>query len=80
MGYILLLVNLIFGGYVMATVQDLKDSLKAIGEGVNALEQGIKDLKAQVAAGGAVTQADLDELAKTAADVVADIADVSDQE
>lgn len=63
----------------MATVQDLKDSLKAIGEGVNALEDGIKDLKAQLAAGGAVTQADLDELAATAAAVVADIADTTDQ-
>jgi len=64
----------------MATVQELKDSLKAIGEGVDALELGLKDLKAQVAAGGVVSQADLDELAAKAAEVVADIKDTTDQE
>ena len=66
-------------GALMATVQELKDALAKIAAGVDALESAIKDLKAQVAAGGAVTQADLDELAKSAADVVADIADTSDQ-
>jgi len=63
----------------MATVAELKASLASIADGVNALEAGIVDLKAQVAAGGVVSQADLDELAQKAADIVADIADTSDQ-
>jgi len=63
----------------MATVQELKDALAKIAAGVDALESAIKDLKAQVAAGGVVTQADLDELAASAAAVVDDLADVSDQ-
>jgi cell division protein FtsB len=66
-------------GNIMATVQELKDALASIADGVNALEQGIKDLKAQVAAGGVVSQADLDELAAKAAEIVSDIADTSDQ-
>ena len=64
----------------MATVQELRDALAAVAAGVDKLEAGIKDLKAQVAAGGVVSQADLDELAASAAAVVADIADTSDQE
>lgn len=64
----------------MATVQELKDALKSIADGVNALEDGIKALKAQVAAGGVVSQADLDALSATAADIVADLKDTSDQE
>lgn len=63
----------------MATVEELRASLDSIASGVDALEQGIKDLKAQVAAGGVVSQADLDALAAKAAEIVADIADVSDQ-
>ncbi len=67
------------GSKIMATLQELKDSLQAVADGVDALEAGIKDLKAQVAAGGVVSQADLDALAAKAAEIVADIADTSDQ-
>ena len=64
----------------MATLQDMKDSLAAIATGVTALGVSIKDLKAQVAAGGGpVSQADLDALAVQAADIVADINNIQEQ-
>ena len=67
------------GAALMASVKELKDQLQAVADGVNALEAGIKDLKAQVAAGGVASQADLDELSAKAAEIVADLKDTSDQ-
>ena len=64
---------------IMASVEELRASLDSIASGVDALEKGIADLKAQVKAGGVVSQADLDALAAKAAEIVADIADTSDQ-
>lgn len=63
----------------MATVAELNSTLDAVAAGVDSLESSIADLKAQVAAGGAVTQADLDALTAKAQAIVADIADKSDQ-
>ena len=63
----------------MATLAEVNAALDAVASGVDGLEAHIKDLKAQVAAGSAVTQADLDALAAKAAAVSADIADTSDQ-
>lgn len=62
----------------MATLQELNDTLDAVAEGVNGLEAAIKDLKAQVAAGGVVSQADLDALFEKAKAIGSDIADTSD--
>lgn len=63
----------------MANLKDLNDTLDKVAAGVDSLEASIKDLKAQVAAGGVVTQTDLDALVAKAAAIVADIADTSDQ-
>lgn len=63
----------------MATLQELNATLDAVATGVDALEASIADLKKQVAAGGAVTQTDLDALAAKASAISADIADTTDQ-
>lgn len=67
------------GEQIMANLKDLNDTLDKVAAGVDSLEASIKDLKAQVAAGGVVTQTDLDALVAKAAAIVADIADTSDQ-
>jgi ABC-type transporter Mla subunit MlaD len=67
------------GDDIMSTVKELSDALDTVAAGVNALEASIKDLKAKVASGGVATQADIDALAQKAADIVADLADTSDQ-
>lgn len=64
---------------IMATFQELSDTLDKIASGVNGLEAAIADLKAQVAAGHVVSQAELDALGVKAAAISADIADTSDQ-
>lgn len=64
---------------IMATLAEVNATLDSVADGVNALEAQIADLKAQVAAGSAVTQADLDALGEKAAGIAADIADTSDQ-
>jgi len=61
------------GAHLMASVQELKDELVEVKDGVaalkangiakvEALQAEVADLKAQLAAGTAVTQADLDSL------------------
>lgn len=47
---------------LMATLQDVQTDLQAITDGVATLATEIADLKAKVAAGSPVTQADLDAL------------------
>lgn len=64
---------------IMSTFQEIQATLDEVAAGVNALEASIADLKAKVAAGSAVSQADLDALGAKAAEIVADIADTSDQ-
>jgi uncharacterized protein YoxC len=65
--------------FIMATLQEVNDTLDAVAAGVNGLEAQIADLKAQVAAGSPVSQAQLDDLAAKAAAIGADIADTTDQ-
>lgn len=67
------------GHTIMANLQDLKAAIAAVAKGVDGLEEAITGLKAQLAAGGAVTQADLDELFASVQAIGADIADPSDQ-
>lgn len=55
----------------MATLADLQGHLNDISTGVDVLKQQIADLKAQVAAGSPVTQADLDALDATAQGIIA---------
>lgn len=64
---------------IMATLKELNDTLDEVAAGVNGLEAAIADLKKQVVAGSAVTQADLDALAAKAAAIGDDIKDTSDQ-
>jgi hypothetical protein len=82
------------GAHILANLQEMNDKLDAIGagvsaaaSGVNTLEDAIKALKAEVAAGHVVTQPELDALFDKAAaigtaldSVNADIADPSDTE
>lgn len=63
----------------MATLAEVNAALDKVASGVDGLEAQIADLKAKVAAGSAVTQADLDALADRVSAVSADISDTSDQ-
>lgn len=64
---------------LMANFQEVKDGLSALAAGVDSLEQKIKDLKAEVAAGHVISQAELDELGALVSAISADAADDSDQ-
>lgn len=64
---------------IMATVKDISDKLDSVAAGVDGLEAEIKALKAQVAAGGAVSEADLDGLLAKVDAIGTDISDTSDQ-
>lgn len=64
---------------IMATFAELSAALDSVQAGVDGLEAAIKDLKAQVAAGHVITQAELDSLMTKAQAINADIADPSDQ-
>lgn len=66
-------------GQLMSTFAEVKAQLEAVATGVDNLEAAIADLKAQVAAGHVITQAELDELGALAAAIGADISDTSDQ-
>lgn len=66
-------------GQLMSTFAEVKTTLQNVATGVNDLEAAIADLKRQVAEGHVITQAELDELAKAASDIGADIVDTSDQ-
>lgn len=66
-------------GEIMASLQEVKDQLAVVAAGVDGLEQKVKELKEQLAAGSPVTQADLDALFDQVAAIGADIADDSDQ-
>lgn len=66
-------------GSMASTFAEVKATLESVATGVNGLEAAIADLKAKVAAGAVITQAELDALGKQASDIVADIADTSDQ-
>lgn len=65
--------------YFMATLQEVNDKLDAVATGVDALEDAIAALKAEVAAGHVITAAELDALGEKASAIVDDIADTSDQ-
>ena len=65
--------------HIMSTLKELNDLLDGVATGVDGLETAIKDLKAQVAAGSPVSQADLDALVTKVQAIGADIADPSDQ-
>lgn len=64
---------------IMATFAEVKATLASVAAGVDSLEDAIKALKAEVAAGKVITQVELDELAAAAAAIGTDIADTSDQ-
>ena len=64
---------------IMATLKELNDLIDGVAVGVDGLEAAIKDLKAQVAAGSPVSQADLDALVAKVQAIGTDIADTSDQ-
>jgi uncharacterized protein YoxC len=66
-------------GKIMATLAELNSAIDAVATGVDGLEAAIADLKAQLAAGSPVTQADLDALFDKVQAIGADIADASDQ-
>lgn len=62
-----------------ATFAEVKATLEAVASGVDKLEAQIAELKAEVARGGVITQDQLDQLQKAAADIGSDINDTSDQ-
>ena len=66
-------------GGIMANLAEVKAVLASVSAGVDGLESAIADLKAQVAAGHVITQAELDELHAQAKAIGDDIADTSDQ-
>lgn len=60
----ILLITLIlfFGAYIMASFQEVSDSLGEVKAGLDSIALLVTSLKEQVAAGAPVTQAQLDEL------------------
>lgn len=67
------------GDKLMATLADVNAALDKVASGVDALETQIADLKAKVAAGSTVSQADLDALSNRVSAISNDISDTSDQ-
>jgi len=64
---------------LMATFLEVSAKLDVVAAGVNDLEAAIAQLKADVAEGHVITQAELDELMAKASAIGDDIADPSDQ-
>lgn len=73
----------------MSTFQELKDAIasvkadivaekKEVQDKLAALAKDIKDLKDQIAAGGLVSQADLDDLTKSVTEIDAGVKDISE--